>query len=226
MVYHIACMNHWKEIFNDQIDTILHSNIINDLHMIYISLLYNDYDDVSFIEKKIIGYDKFKIVYKSKNLNEYEFPALRLIKNIAIGGDCNICYIHTKGVSINENNMSFYHGSNDINHLKNCVNDWRKYMEYFILDNYKNCIDQLNIYDACGVNLVESPQKHFSGNFWWANSSYIKKLPDIHKIDISHRWNAEFWLGHSNGNFKNLYTTNAGYIENIKDNYKKFFNEI
>ena len=115
--------------------------------------------------------------------------------------------------------MNFYHGSNHITHIKNCVNDWRKYMEYFIIENYESCLVILDKYDACGVNLCSNPTKHFSGNFWWSTSEYIKKLTDLKDIDRGHRWNAEFWIGSGEGRLFGLYSANAGYTERIEKNY-------
>jgi hypothetical protein len=219
-VYHIACMNDWKTIFDDQINTIVNSNILNDLDGLYITLIYQKIEDIVYIEEKIKNLNKTSIKYKTTNFYEYEFPALKLVRELSEKFDCNILYFHTKGVSINEINMGFYHGSKDIIHLKNCVNDWRKYMEYFVIENYENCLYHLKEYDACGVNLVNEPSKHFSGNFWWSKSSHINKLPEIKNIDINHRWNAEFWIGRFDGKFKNFYSTKAGYVNRIIENYK------
>jgi len=115
----------------------------------------------------------------------------------------------------------FYHGATDFNHLKNCVNDWREYMEYFIIDKFDSCLFLLSKdYDACGVNLVDDPSWHFSGNFWWAKSDYIKKLPAIDSLDREFRWNAELWIGAAGGKLKSLHDNNAGYKERLSLNYK------
>jgi hypothetical protein len=78
-------------------------------------------------------------------------------------------------------------------------------MEYFLVENWKNCVQCLNEYDACGVewssidpvrhmNAWEQPHifpLHFAGNFWWANSNYIQKLPkDVASHGVIHK--AEF----------------------------------
>ena len=52
-------------------------------------------------------------------------------------------------------------------------------MSWGVIKNWRKCIDALNVgYDVAGVNYFTKPAKHFSGNFWWANSEYIKTLPD------------------------------------------------
>ena len=74
-------------------------------------------------------------------------------------------------------------------------------MTYFILEKMEICINEIyNGYDAVGVDWNEIPNKHFSGNFWWASSEYIKSLPpaDLEKTFIhnlpTERHFAEFWM--------------------------------
>ena len=180
-VYHIFCVNNWKNVFLEQIDDLKNSGLIDFIDKLFLTIVYSDDNDIDFIKE-----------------------------------NCNIFYIHTKGVSITESNMRFYHNSSDINHLTECVNDWRKYMSYFIIKKYTDCLEILKSYDACGVNLCFNPQKHFSGNFWWATSTYINKLKDIETINKSHRWNAEFWIGSANGNLYSFHNNSAGYRQRIK----------
>jgi hypothetical protein len=77
----------------------------------------------------------------------------------------------------------------------------------------------LNEYDACGVDLVDTPQIHFSGNFWWSNSEYIKTLPTIHDLKykikpvLSVRHNCEFWIGMGGGRLKSLWDSNINVYE-------------
>jgi hypothetical protein len=73
-------------------------------------------------------------------------------------------------------------------------------MEHFCITRYKDCVKLLGEYDTVGVNLQSNPLWHYSGNFWWANSSYIKQLDrfDVSKSSnpsaFSERWYCEFWL--------------------------------
>jgi hypothetical protein len=213
-VYHIFCVNNWKNVFLEQIELLIKSDLINFIDKLYLTIIYNTDSDVDFICENLKNYN-FGISYKTKN-NEYEFPGLNCVKNLAKKENCNIFYIHTKGVSITEQNMRFYHNSSDINHLTECVNDWRNYMSYFVIEQFKTCLEKLQSHDACGVNLCDKPQKHFSGNFWWSKSEYINKLPEINNINKNHRWNAEFWIGSANGNLYSFHNNSAGYRERIK----------
>jgi hypothetical protein len=42
-----------------------------------------------------------------------------------------------------------------------------------------------------GVNYLNTPEPHYSGNFWWANSSHIRKLPDPSTTDWWHKLKQE-----------------------------------
>ena len=101
-------------------------------------------------------------------------------------------YIHTKGVTAPNNPNQ---------------RDWRKYMEYFTIERYEDCIKALETYDVCGVNwhppLWDVKNYHFSGNFWWARAEYIKNLPPINLDGDRHE--AESFLGYGNPRVKCLH---------------------
>jgi len=55
---------------------------------------------------------------------------------------------------------------------------WRDLIEYWNIERWELMFSKLNQgYDAAGNHWMQSPWPHFSGNVWWAKSSYIKKLP-------------------------------------------------
>ena len=67
-------------------------------------------------------------------------------------------------------------------------------MLYFLVNKCSECFDLLNNYDTVGCNftITSTFQPHYSGNFWWATSNYIKSLKKI--PDGSERHLAEWWL--------------------------------
>ena len=65
-------------------------------------------------------------------------------------------------------------------------------MLYFVVDKCDTCLELLDSYDTVGCNYTDKPHKHYSGNFWWATSNYIKLLKNI--PDDSLRHSAEWWL--------------------------------
>lgn len=218
-VYYIYCKNNWKDVVTEQVQSIFDSNILLYTKKLYVVVSYTQQQEFDFI-KKLLNHKQVQI-YGICNNTQYEFPALKLVKDICKKNICNIFYMHTKGTGISTENMNFYHGSTNIEYLRECVHDWRRFMEYFILYKVKKNTKLLEKYDACGVNLVDHPNKHFSGNFWWSKSLYINKLQDLDKIDITHRWNAEFWIGSGNGKlYSHHQESNAGYTKKITTSYK------
>lgn len=91
--------------------------------------------------------------------------------------DMRVCYIHTKGIT-----SALRLHISDVQQYKNYFY-WRQYLNWGILENWKACVNSLQDHDVAGVNYHEYPSRHFSGNFWWANSSYIRKLPDPATLD-------------------------------------------
>lgn len=100
-----------------------------------------------------------------------------------------ILFFHTKGIS----------------HYDLPTEDWRRYMEYFAIENWEDCIQKLNDgYDCCGVmwnsKTVWEHFPHFSGAFWWAKTDYINTLNHSY-LDMEWKYYREFWIG-SNPNCK------------------------
>ncbi len=94
-----------------------------------------------------------------------------------------ILFFHTKGIS----------------HYDLPTEDWRRYMEYFVIWNWKDCIAKLKEgYDCCGVmwnsKTVWGNFPHFSGAFWWATTDYINTLNHSY-LDLEWKYYREFWIG-------------------------------
>lgn len=125
-------------------------------------------------------------VFATEDVRDYEFPTLaRAWKTAQDSEEPFLCYyLHTKGASLAATSQ------------QKGADAWRRYMEYFSLEKWKDCAAILGEYDTCGVEL-QLEDSHYSGNFWWATSDYLKKLPDAsqywgqHKDD---RLAAEFYL--------------------------------
>lgn len=57
-----------------------------------------------------------------------------------------------------------------------CVQDWRRCMEYFLLERINDCLHALDVYDTVGILYRDTPKPHYSGNFWWATGNYLQRL--------------------------------------------------
>jgi len=117
---------------------------------------------------------------------------------------CTLRWIRDYARDNPDDYILFFH-SKGITHDNPALTDWRDYMEYFVLEKWKDCIQKLDEgYDCCGVLWnTDTPigiHPHFSGAFYWAKASYINTL-DHSFIDSEWRYNMEFWIG-SNPNVK------------------------
>ena len=162
-----------------------HYQQILDSYFVFGNEFFNFCDEI-----KICYYGEKPIIYgKEKHIqlnNADELETLNHIYNHAKSneGD-NICYIHTKGVT-NDNE---------------CISDWRNYMFHFCCKKYKDRISNLIDSDTCGVDLREEPKLHYSGNFWWSRTNYIRTLckPEDTISPLTPRHRAEFWITSGHG---------------------------
>jgi hypothetical protein len=123
------------------------------------------------------GRDNIRLVHTTERTDLSEWPTLTHLKNVCDAAEEEIYafYFHLKGIT----------------HLRNKgIHDWRRYMEYWHIDRWQDCVTKLDEgYDAVGTNFISMPflgvdQKvrnwnHFSGGFWWASSRYIKGLKKL-----------------------------------------------
>ena len=107
--------------------------------------------------------------------------------------EAKILYIHTKGI-IRPFKCDTYFPSND---AKPWVYNWRNCMQRHLISGYRQCIQDLDDHDLVGVKWKATPVPHFSGNFWWANASYINTLESPIIQTRYWRWgrfSCEFWI--------------------------------
>lgn len=193
------------------IEKLISSKLINVLDKIYIN---NIGLPIS------VNHDKIDVNNYSTNNRLFELPTLNKIRDFSIennNDDINILYLHNKGISYDNDNQF--------------VNDWIDMMLYFLVEQYENCITILNDktkkYHTVGCNYYDGNEtipKHFSGNFWWAKSRYLQRLPkfeytDNDKDDITlDKLSAEFWLFKENPKYYNLHSSD---INHFHETYPK-----
>ena len=91
-------------------------------------------------------------------------------------------YAHTKGIT--------HFGSGNVD-LENCVTDWIRYMCHHNFTEWRNALEKLQNHDTYGCEHHCCPVPHYSGNFWWANRDYIRRLI---KLIGGGYCDTEFWL--------------------------------
>ena len=148
-----------EHIINRQFDKIKKSGLLDRCNAIYIGYA----STIDFPLKHIITHPKVKIIAHKVSGNEgvtttclKQFCDNKHTENL-------ILYIHNRGMSHDEDSPS---------------EDWTLMMEYFVVENWRTSIHVLKDKYTCGCEMwcFESTF-HYSGNFWWSRSSYIKLLP-------------------------------------------------
>lgn len=182
---HICTIGEYQRIFDEIINKIRYSGLF-DKSIINVCIT-GDNDLNVYIEKGTSDILHHNIKYHNLgDSSRWEFPTLQFMEDNINEGD-KVLYIHNLGAT----GDSIYKQS------------WRKYLTYFNIEKWEECIKALdNGYDTCGVDFRTNPVPHYSGNFWWANASYLKTLPkikDISKPDsprvLTLRHNAEMYIG-------------------------------
>ena len=187
---HAALLEKCNERIMQYYEIIKNSNLLETIENIFISYVGEDEKYMLDIDNIDIEYkQKIKIVHISKLLSDYEIPTLQLLHEFCNKNPTyNVLYLHTKNVGKNTNL---------------CIEDQINYMLYFNVEQWKKCFEKLLYYNTTSVDLQQYPTLHYSGNFWWANASYILSLPspilfnNLEKYPNplnSLRHNQEFWI--------------------------------
>ena len=182
--WHIGAVGDWARIAAEQYATLKASGLYDASDKIVVGFIGGRGKEAE-LPVPLLEDDKFD-VFTTAAVEDYEFPTLaRAWTEARERADPFLCfYMHTKGASLVETP-----------HQRN-ADAWRRYMEHFTVENWEDCVATLGTYETCGVELL-CEESHYSGNFWWATSDYLRKLPDAHqywKENADDRVAAEFYL--------------------------------
>lgn len=184
--YHLMQIKGWEFLYQDQMQVLCSSGLINACDFIHMGI--NGDSELFWTPPKC------KI--KRNEILTSEYCTLKDLQQFAINSKENykILYFHSKGIT-NIGNMN--------------IRAWRLYMEYCLIQNWKECVNLLDEYDCVGTSfakysysdamhktkkrgsIIPTCPPHFSGNFWWTNTEYLKKLDTIDKDRRNYQ---EFWI--------------------------------
>ena len=139
--------------------------------------------------------DRFEVDNYSDNPRLYEIPTINRIRNHPINQP--ILYIHTKGISYNDDYQQ--------------ENDWIDMMLYFLINRSTDCLEHLKTVDVVGCNYSSEPRPHFSGNFWWANAEYLRRLPKLPESG-DNKMDAEMWLFQANPKYYQIHSSGINHF--------------
>jgi len=141
---HVALMGHGEEIANEILTHVKSSGLLKNSTKLYVS---------------VVGYGKLnlnitkniEIIYHNIPVTEFEYPTLKLMEDYALCNKTNMLYLTCLGTT---------------GRTKDRENK-RKYIHYFLIDKWKDCVNALNRgYDCVGVDYRQKPVPHFGGFHW------------------------------------------------------------
>lgn len=204
---HTYCRKDYRHIVLDKIRKIKLAGLWDNMEKLFIPVSGMREQDKEFFEDLKLLSNKIKIFEHINPVFNNEPDTLNYIKNRAENFETNkpILYMHTKGVTY------------DHPVLNKNVKGWVRYLDLYTIAHWEECIDALNLYDTAGPMYLPTPMEHYSGNFWWANSDYIKTLPTLDKENIKLLERGEFWICSQTDKNKLI-----GYVPGI-DLYKNYY---
>jgi hypothetical protein len=179
--------------------------------------LMGKWDDIFFEQYSLLLGSGLLEINKNTKINtcyalpeSFEYETLKKLQDYCKHNiDAYVLYMHTKGVS-------------RTGKARECCDYWRKYMEYFLIEQYKSCLWRLvDGFDLAGVDWHQRPEintryPHFHGNFWWAAARYINTLEPLKKT--KDRFYYERWVGSGKPQVYEIH--NSGIKDLSKEVYK------
>ena len=201
--FHICCINNWEEVVSNMIDQIKSNGLYDIVKEIRCSVL----GECNVDEHPLFSDPKIIIIYRSLDKSSYEREILKHLQRDSDKEDFYVLNLHSKGVTRNRHKY---------------ITDWVDLLLHFNLKYHAKVIQLLQDgLDTVGVNLQGgelSPATplHYSGNFWWSKSSYIKTLSS--KIGPNY-CDPEFWLcqGKMGGKHACLWKSNVNHYHQPYD---------
>ena len=182
IVYHVYCVGNYLEVFEKQLNRLKTSGLYDWCDKLEITCV-DPTGNFTLIENLVN--DLKKVNLNKSILNRFEFDGIHKVWEYSQKYKGKVFYFHTKGVSNSYINLETKKESSK---KKKGVSWWKEIMEYFLIDNYQDCIQTLNNYDQCGVTNING---WWWGNFWWSNLNWVRSNNEPLE---ENRWFFEAWL--------------------------------
>jgi hypothetical protein len=205
----VCCCGHYSEVLSEILESLLDSRLYERSDSIDLAVLGGS-EEQRVVERMVAPFDRFRIAYRSEDLQEYEYPALELLQKACSDFAGAVYYLHTKGVS---------HARTDPYQRY-----WRALMLHHVIDRHEECLAALDSHACAGTGWKGH---HYSGNFWWTKAEHIRKLPDLAILRRAPRrvgWDpaadvrlqCEYWIGMAEGPFKSLGPESVHFYDDIR----------
>ena len=170
VVYHIATLNHWRNVVGEQLPILLGNR---QMRRLVVTIASDDVETSKSAARLAHWYVhrsghpiEFSVI--PCRLADVEHPAMDLVDQLAAAEDLPILYFHTKAVRYPSPDPFF--------------ETWRQYLNRFVAgaDGWAAFLSGSD-FDACGrllmTELKADGLSFFAGNFWMARASYLRLLP-------------------------------------------------
>jgi len=199
--WHTAAVKNWQIIYPGQWWKLQAIGLYAAADKIHVSQVGGGPDDMvagpvsdPYFRAPQIKKDPKVDFFYHPNRELFEFPTLGRMRAAAVADSepFYALYFHTKGAGTachETRSPAFW---------------WKEYMEHYLVSRWRDCVQHLAAgYDLVGCDIRHSPSLHFSGNYFWATSDHLKRLPEMneyyerHKAarPADHRIAAEMWHG-------------------------------
>lgn len=177
---HICQLNKWEITFDLIMDAIKNYGLYNETFEIRVGIVN---ENAKYKHDFRFDNPKIKIVVYGHS-SRYERLTLEHMRESSEKEDVQYWYAHTKGIS---------HFNGHDEHKKSCILDWINLLIYHNFEKWTIASNKLLSNDTYGCEYSKQHMNipHYSGNFWWANSQYIRTLPS--KINDGY-CDPEFWV--------------------------------
>jgi hypothetical protein len=202
--FHVAAIPGWKEFIEEKTNLMKSVGLWDHAANIIFELHYKGTDFAWIYEKfindpKVIFWECMDSVHSlGESYSQIHLWQLCQYETEPVA----IFRYHTKGLRYRTDDMVYPSAER-----------WAKYLDYWNIEMWRSAylILKNSDYDTVGANwhdVWENPHNiegHWSGNIWWANSEYIKRIPPLrkpHEVDcvsqlggFATRHDAELWIG-------------------------------
>ncbi len=187
-VYHIARLNHWKAVVEEQFPLLLANRNLHEIHVSIACESDAGQNEVLDLLQKMAskrGSEVGMRWYRSR-LHDFEHMAMILVDTLAHAQAGPILYFHAKGVSYDppSRNMEIHR-----RHINQIVIEADQWAEFLIHSEFEACGPLLTHDERTGA-------RYFGGNFWMARTEYLKKLPPYREFAATAAYGKKSWARH------------------------------
>jgi hypothetical protein len=174
--YHVYADGDWLKPATEHIEELAMSGLLDNLDDMFLGIVGSP-ENREKVKRELPG------VTVTEADSGWEQITLRKVHDFAQVEDAAVFYAHTKGAW----------SKSDL------AEQWRVSMTHDTVTRWIECVKGLSDVDVVGAHWLRSGEPEhahhdyfFAGNFWWANTYYVRKLD---QVDDQTRFQAEGWIG-------------------------------